>query len=45
MKVLVYKSDNDGFKCPNCGHKIELNIGEAPYTYYVTEENKKMDII
>jgi hypothetical protein len=23
--------------------KIELNIGEAPYTYYVTEENKKME--
>ena len=23
--------------------KIELNIGEEPYTYYVTEENKKME--
>ena len=33
MKVLVYKSDNDGFKCPNCGHKIELNIEEIISSY------------
>ena len=33
MKVLVYKNDNDGFKCPNCGHKIYLNIEEIISSY------------
>ncbi len=29
MKVLVYKNENDeGFKCPNCGHKFKLNMEE-----------------
>ena len=25
MKVLVYKTENEGFKCPKCGEKIKLN--------------------
>ena len=25
MKVLVYPNEVDGFACPNCGEKIQLN--------------------
>ena len=25
MKVLVYKNELDGFTCPNCGEKVQLN--------------------
>jgi len=24
MKILVYKAENNGFKCPHCGIKIKL---------------------
>ena len=33
MKVLVYKNENDGFKCPNCGQIIKLNIEEIISSY------------
>ena len=26
MKVLVYKNEEDGFNCPKCGSKIQLNL-------------------
>ena len=25
--------------------KIEINLGDAPYTYYVTEDNKEVEIV
>ena len=33
MKILVYKNENDGFKCPNCGQIIKLNIEEIISSY------------
>ena len=33
MKILVYKNENDGFKCPNCGQIIKLNIEEIISCY------------
>ena len=33
MKILVYKNENDGFKCPNCGQIINLNIEEIISSY------------
>ena len=39
MKVLVYKSDEDGYICPNCGQKIKLNLEEIITSFNNIKDN------